>query len=77
MNFGEIDAFKESLRLTEKFPKFNFYDGPPFGLPHYGHIVASTLKDIIPRYKSQNGYYVERVFGIHGLPTMNLKSKNY
>ena len=81
-----IDAFKESLRLTEKFPKFNFYDGPPFatGLPHYGHIVASTLKDIIPRYKSQNGYYVERVFGwdTHGKPIefeieklLNIKTK--
>jgi len=82
----DIDAFKQSLRLTEKYPKFNFYDGPPFatGLPHYGHIVASTLKDIIPRYKSQNGYYVERVFGwdTHGLPIefeieklLNIKTK--
>jgi len=81
-----IDAFKESLRLTEKYPKFNFYDGPPFatGLPHYGHIVASTIKDIIPRYKSQNGHHVERVFGwdTHGLPIefeieklLNIKTK--
>ena len=68
----EINAFQKSLELTEQYPKFKFYDGPPFatGLPHYGHIVASTLKDIIPRYKAQNGYYVERVFGwdTHGLP---------
>ena len=66
------DSFKTSLEKTKTCKKFNFYDGPPFatGLPHYGHIVANTIKDIIPRYKTQNGYYVERVFGwdTHGLP---------
>ncbi|MFZ9886333.1 MAG: class I tRNA ligase family protein, partial [Myxococcota bacterium] len=49
-----------------------FYDGPPFatGLPHYGHFVASTLKDIIPRYWTMRGKRVERRFGwdTHGLP---------
>lgn len=64
--------FEKTLNNNKNLPKYVFYDGPPFatGLPHYGHIVASTIKDIIPRYKSQNGYYVERVFGwdTHGLP---------
>ena len=66
------DIFNKTLKTAEKFPIFKFYDGPPFatGLPHYGHIVASTIKDIIPRYMSQNGFYVSRRFGwdTHGLP---------
>jgi hypothetical protein len=42
----ELDAFKEQLRRTEGKPEFSFYDGPPFatGLPHYGHLLAGTLK---------------------------------
>lgn len=42
----ELDAFKEQLRLTEGKPEFIFFDGPPFatGLPHYGHILAGTIK---------------------------------
>ena len=51
---------------------FVFYDGPPFatGTPHYGHLLAGTLKDIVPRYWAMNGYKVERRFGwdCHGLP---------
>ena len=53
-------------------PPYTFYDGPPFatGLPHYGHLLASTIKDIIPRYWSMKGYHVERRFGwdTHGIP---------
>ena len=68
----ENKIFQKSIENNINFPKFIFYDGPPFatGLPHYGHIVANTLKDIIPRYKSQNGFCVDRVFGwdTHGLP---------
>src|SRR5579883_2475274 len=49
-----------------------FYDGPPFatGLPHYGHILAGTLKDIVPRYWVMKGRYVQRRWGwdCHGLP---------
>jgi hypothetical protein len=49
-----------------------FYDGPPFatGLPHYGHILASTIKDLIPRYQTMRGSYVRRRWGwdCHGLP---------
>ncbi|NCN40222.1 isoleucine--tRNA ligase [bacterium] len=51
---------------------FSFYDGPPFatGLPHYGHLLAGTLKDIVPRYWTMKGYKVPRRFGwdCHGLP---------
>ena len=42
----EIDAFQTSLKLREGSPKYSFYDGPPFatGLPHYGHLLAGTVK---------------------------------
>ncbi|XP_014785277.1 isoleucine--tRNA ligase, cytoplasmic [Octopus bimaculoides] len=68
----EIDAFQTSMKLSEGRPRYSFYDGPPFatGLPHYGHILAGTIKDIVTRYASLKGYYVERRFGwdCHGLP---------
>ena len=52
--------------------EFVFYDGPPFanGLPHYGHLITSYIKDIIPRYQTLRGHRVERRFGwdCHGLP---------
>ena len=70
--WNEIKAFEKQLELTKTGPKYTFYDGPPFatGLPHYGHITAGTLKDVVTRYWSQNGYHVPRVFGwdCHGLP---------
>ena len=56
-----------------------FYDGPPFatGTPHYGHIVASTMKDVVPRYWTMKGYRVERKWGwdCHGLPIENITEK--
>jgi isoleucyl-tRNA synthetase len=68
----EIDAFKEALRQSKGKPAYNFYDGPPFatGLPHYGHILAGTIKDAVTRFAHQRGYHVERRFGwdCHGLP---------
>lgn len=68
----KIDAFKTQLKKTEGLPKYTFYDGPPFatGLPHYGHITAGTIKDVVTRYWTQVGRYVERRFGwdCHGLP---------
>merc|ERR1711962_1421045 len=68
----KLDAFKTSLKLSEGKPRYSFYDGPPFatGLPHYGHILAGTIKDIVTRYAHQSGYHVERRFGwdCHGLP---------
>lgn len=57
-------------------PHFVFLDGPPFatGLPHYGHLLAGTIKDVVPRYWAMNGYAVERRFGwdCHGLPIESL-----
>ncbi|KAI4208557.1 MAG: hypothetical protein LQ346_000067 [Caloplaca aetnensis] len=67
-----IGAFERQVELSKGRKPYTFYDGPPFatGLPHYGHLLASTIKDIIPRYWSMKGYYVERRFGwdTHGLP---------
>lgn len=47
----KLDAFKTSLKLSEGKKEFTFYDGPPFatGLPHYGHILAGTIKDTVTR----------------------------
>ena len=59
-----------------KEPAFAFNDGPPFatGLPHYGHLLPGTIKDIVPRYQSMCGFAVERRFGwdCHGLPIESL-----
>ena len=70
--WDDIDAFKEQLKRTEGQPEYIFYDGPPFatGKPHYGHILAGTIKDIVTRYASMTGYHVMRRFGwdTHGLP---------
>jgi isoleucyl-tRNA synthetase len=64
--------FERSLEASKGKPEFFFYDGPPFatGTPHYGHILAGTIKDIVPRYWSLRGYHVPRRFGwdTHGLP---------
>jgi isoleucyl-tRNA synthetase len=64
--------FERSLEQTRDCKPYIFYDGPPFatGLPHHGHLVGSTLKDIIPRYYTMQGHYVQRRFGwdCHGLP---------
>ncbi|OFZ24633.1 MAG: isoleucine--tRNA ligase [Bdellovibrionales bacterium RIFOXYB1_FULL_37_110] len=68
----EKNIFKKSLEKTKKGKPYIFYDGPPFatGLPHHGHLVANTLKDVVPRYFTMKGRYVERRFGwdCHGLP---------
>jgi isoleucyl-tRNA synthetase len=70
--WNENQIFKKSLEKTKGGKNYIFYDGPPFatGLPHHGHIVASTLKDIVPRYFTMRGYHVDRRFGwdCHGLP---------
>ena len=68
----ENKVFEKSLEKTKDKDPYIFYDGPPFatGLPHHGHLVASTLKDIIPRYFTMKGRYVSRRWGwdCHGLP---------
>jgi isoleucyl-tRNA synthetase len=65
-------TFRKSLDARRAGEPFVFYDGPPFatGLPHYGHLLAGTIKDIVPRYQTMRGLYVERRFGwdCHGLP---------
>eukprot|EP01038_Epipyxis_sp_PR26KG_P005823 gene5823-8029_t len=68
----EKDAFLTSIKLSEGKPEYTFYDGPPFatGEPHYGHILAGTIKDTVTRFAHQTGHYVSRRFGwdCHGLP---------
>ena len=68
----EQGIFKKSLEKNKGNKEYVFYDGPPFatGTPHYGHILAGTIKDVVPRYQSMKGSYVERRFGwdCHGLP---------
>lgn len=53
-------------------PSYVFYDGPPFatGLPHYGHLLAGTIKDVVGRFFTMKGYHVDRRFGwdCHGVP---------
>ena len=70
------NTFQKSLFEGENRPVFNFFDGPPFatGLPHYGHLLAGTIKDIVPRYWTMKGYSVPRGFGwdCHGLPIESL-----
>ncbi|KAG6500965.1 hypothetical protein ZIOFF_040828 [Zingiber officinale] len=70
--WSSIRAFETQLKRTESMPEYIFYDGPPFatGLPHYGHILAGTIKDVVTRYQSMNGRHVTRRFGwdCHGLP---------
>lgn len=66
------DTFKKSIENRKQNEEYVFYDGPPFatGLPHFGHFVPSTIKDIIPRYQTMRGKMVDRRFGwdCHGLP---------
>ncbi|WFC95494.1 isoleucine--tRNA ligase [Malassezia brasiliensis] len=70
--WNAIDAFKTQLANSKGKKPFSFYDGPPFatGLPHYGHLLAGTVKDIVTRFATSTGHYVDRRFGwdCHGLP---------
>jgi len=70
--WNDSRAFERSNELAVGRPLFTFYDGPPFatGLPHYGHLLAGTIKDTVTRYAYQTGYQVPRRFGwdCHGLP---------
>ncbi len=75
----ENKIFEKSLEQRRGNPEFVFYDGPPFatGLPHYGHLLAGTIKDVVPRYQTMRGKYVPRTFGwdCHGLPVENEMEK--
>ncbi|MEI6627534.1 MAG: class I tRNA ligase family protein, partial [bacterium] len=72
-------VFEASLEQTKNGPRYSFYDGPPFatGTPHYGHLVASVMKDVVPRYWTMKGHFVERRWGwdCHGLPIENIVEK--
>lgn len=72
-------AFEKSVEMRSPKQPYVFYDGPPFatGLPHYGHLLGSTSKDVIPRYWTMKGHRVERVWGwdCHGLPIENMIEK--
>ncbi len=71
----EKRVFERSVEGRKDHPVFTIYDGPPFatGLPHYGHLLAGTIKDVVPRYKTMKGFCVPRRFGwdCHGLPIEN------
>lgn len=71
----EDKTFEKSVESRPHDKEYVFYDGPPFatGLPHYGHLLAGTMKDVVPRYWTMRGYRVERRFGwdCHGLPVEN------
>jgi len=77
--WSENKTFEKSIQTREDSEEFNFYDGPPFatGLPHYGHILAGTIKDVIPRYQTMKWKKVKRVFGwdCHWLPIENIVEK--
>ncbi|MCK4591852.1 class I tRNA ligase family protein, partial [Candidatus Parcubacteria bacterium] len=82
MNFWKEDKiFEKSVNNRSDKKTYSFFDGPPFatGLPHYGHVVASLMKDVVPRYWTMNGYKVERRWGwdCHGLPIENLIEKEH
>ena len=79
-------VFEKSLENTKKGKKFVFFEGPPTanGRPGIHHVIGRAFKDIIPRYKTMQGYHVPRVAGwdTHGLPVeievekeLGLKSK--
>ena len=78
--WDENKIFEKSVANREGAKRYSFYDGPPFatGTPHYGHIVASAIKDTVPRYWTMRGFQVERKWGwdCHGLPIENIAEKS-
>ena len=76
----ENKIFEKTLEKDSPRGEYVFYDGPPFatGLPHFGHILAGTMKDYVGRYKTMRGYHVSRRWGwdCHGLPVENIVEKD-
>lgn len=76
----ENETFQKSLDKDVPKGEYVFYDGPPFatGLPHYGHILGSAVKDTVARYQTMQGFRVERKWGwdCHGLPIENIVEKD-
>ncbi len=80
INFWREDnTFNKSVEQRDKKDSYVFYDGPPFitGVPHYGTLLSSIVKDVVPRYWTMKGKRVERRWGwdCHGLPAENLVEK--
>jgi len=77
--WAQEKIFEKSLEIRKDSQEYTFYDGPPFatGTPHYGHLVGSTMKDVVPRYWTMRGFHVERKWGwdCHGLPIENIVEK--
>ncbi len=77
--WNEADIFNKTLSKDAPHGEYVFYDGPPFatGTPHYGHLVGSIMKDVVPRYQTMRGYHVDRKWGwdCHGLPIENIVEK--
>jgi len=77
----ENKCFENSIESRPEEKPYVFYDGPPFatGLPHYGHLVGSVMKDVVPRYWTMKGYRVDRKWGwdCHGLPIENIVEKKF
>lgn len=77
--WDEVDAFARSVQERPASKPYVFYDGPPFatGTPHYGHLLGSVMKDIVPRFWTMQGFRVERRWGwdCHGLPIENIIEK--
>ncbi len=75
----EANIFEKSVNREAINGSYVFLDGPPFatGTPHYGHLVGSIMKDVIPRFQTMRGYQVERKWGwdCHGLPIENIVEK--
>jgi isoleucyl-tRNA synthetase len=65
-------TFDVSLKQSESGPRWTFYEGPPTanGMPGVHHIEARVFKDLFPRFKTMQGFYVKRKAGwdCHGLP---------
>lgn len=74
--WDDTHTFERSVSKRPSSKPYVFYDGPPFatGLPHYGHLLASTIKDVVPRYWTMRGFRVERTWGwdCHGVPIENM-----
>jgi len=77
--WDRANIFQQTLAKPAPEGEYHFYDGPPFatGTPHYGHIVASVMKDMVPRFWTMKGYHVDRRWGwdCHGLPVENIVEK--
>ena len=78
--WNEENIFQKQNELVQSEKLFKFYDGPPFatGLPHYGHLLAGTIKDVVCRYWISKGYKIDRRFGwdCHGLPVESEAQKD-